>query len=281
MVLAEVPSAAMGAVAAVGKVMPSLHPNQYSLVFNAFSFSVATMFAAFVFFVIAQSRIAPKYRISMMVSALVVGIAGYHYFRIMGSWEGAYVAQGTMYVFSGKPFNDAYRYVDWLLTVPLLLVELVLVMSLPKSKSGSMLTKLSLAAALMIATGYPGEVAAAGDIATRAMWGAISTVPFVYILYVLFKELGDTIAAHPPEAQVLFRNMRLLLLATWGFYPIAYMAPFVGFTGAGAEVAVQVGYTICDVLAKAGYGVLIYNIARIKSENEGWSLDGTAKASHT
>jgi bacteriorhodopsin len=271
--IADLATASAVAMPQVGKVMPTLAPGQYSLVFNAFSFTVATMFAAFIFFLISQPRLAPKYRISMMVSALVVGIAGYHYYRIMGSWVEAYVAQGTFYTFSGHPFNDAYRYVDWLLTVPLLLIELVLVMNLARERSGPMLTRLAIAAALMIATGYPGEVS--GDIGTRALWGAISTVPFVYILFVLFKELGDAMGSQPPRVQLLFRNMRLLLLATWGFYPIAYMAPFIGFSGAGAEVAVQVGYTICDVLAKAGYGVLIYNIARTKSEAEGWSLEGT------
>jgi bacteriorhodopsin len=273
-VLADMASATAGTLPEVGKIMPTLAPGQYSLVFNAFSFTVATMFAAFIFFLISQPRIAPKYRISMMVSALVVGIAGYHYFRIMGSWVDAYVAQGKYYVFSGHPFNDAYRYVDWLLTVPLLLVELVLVMNLARERSGPILTKLAVAAALMIATGYPGEVSS--ETSTRALWGAISTVPFVYILYVLFKELGDVMGSQPERVQILFRNMRLLLLATWGFYPIAYMAPFIGLSGSGAEVAVQVGYTICDVLAKAGYGVLIYNIARTKSEAEGWSFEGVA-----
>jgi len=275
LLLADITAAGASALPEVGKVMPTLSPGQYSLVFNAFSFTVATMFAAFIFFLISQPRIAPKYRISMMVSALVVGIAGYHYFRIMGSWVEAYVAQGKYYVYSGHPFNDAYRYVDWLLTVPLLLVELVLVMNLARERSGPMLTKLAVAAALMIVTGYPGEISS--DTGTRALWGAISTVPFVYILYVLFKELGDAMGSQPERVKVLFRNMRLLLLATWGFYPIAYMAPFVGFSGAGAEVAVQVGYTICDVLAKAGYGVLIYNIARTKSEAEGWSFEGAIK----
>ena len=62
---------------------------------------------------------------SVILSTMVVGIAGYHYFRIFGSWEAAYVLEGGAYVASGTPFNDAYRYMDWLLTVPLLVVELL------------------------------------------------------------------------------------------------------------------------------------------------------------
>ncbi len=258
--------------------LPTLSPGQYSLVFNMFSFTVATMFAAFVFFILVQNRVAPKYRISLIVSALVVGIAGYHYYRIIGSWADAYVLTNGLYVFSGTPFNDAYRYVDWLLTVPLLVIELVLVLALTKEKQGSLIAKLGLAAAAMILLGYPGEVA--GDITTRAIWGAISSVPFVYIVYVLWAELGKALDRQPERVAVLFRNIRLLLLATWGFYPIVYMAPFLGIEGSTATVAIQVGYTIADVLAKAAYGVMIYAIAREKTTADGW-VDSTANTPAT
>ncbi|MEM1268657.1 MAG: bacteriorhodopsin [Bacteroidota bacterium] len=258
--------------------LPDLTFGQYSLVFNMFSFTVATMLAAFIFFILGQARVAPKYRISLVVSALVVGIAGYHYWRIAGSWADAYALAEGAYVFSGTPFNDAYRYVDWLLTVPLLVVELVLVLALAKEKQGSLITKLAIAAALMIALGYPGEISS--DTGTRALWGTLSTIPFVYILYVLWVELGKAMGRQPERVAVLFRNIRLLLLATWGFYPIVYMAPF--FTGgelnASAVTAIQVGYTIADVLAKAGYGVMIYAIAREKSLADGWTVDSSEVA---
>lgn len=251
--------------------MSELSLGQYSLVFNMLSFTIATMLAAFVFFILGQSRLAPKYRISLIVSALVVGIAAYHYFRIAESWGHAFTLTGGKYVASGVPFNDAYRYVDWLLTVPLLLVELILVLNLSREKSGPLLTRLTIAAFLMIVTGYPGEVSA--DTMTRAVWGFISTLPFVYIVYILWVELGKVIETQPERVRVLFRNMRLLILATWGFYPIVYMAPFIGLSGANVTVGVQIGYTIADVLAKAGYGVLIYAVARAKSDNDGWAVE--------
>lgn len=253
--------------------LPTLTAGQFSLVFNMFSFTVACMGAAFVFFILVQSRVAPKYRISLIVSALVVGIAGYHYLRIGQSWAAAFVLTDGVYAFSGKPFNDAYRYVDWLLTVPLLVIELVLVLSLVKEKQGSLIAKLGLAAAAMILLGYPGEVS--GAVGTRALWGALSTIPFVYIVWVLWSELGSAMDRQPERVSVLFRNIRLLLLLTWGFYPIVYMAPFLGISGASATTAIQVGYTIADVLAKAAYGVMIYAIAREKTTSDGWE-DSTA-----
>ena len=216
---------------------------EYSLVYNMLSFTIATMLAAGLFFILAQHRVIPKYRISLIVSTLVVGIAAYHYFRIAGSWADAFtITEAGNYMASGKPFNDAYRYVDWLLTVPLLLVELVLVLNLPKNKTGPLLTKLVIAAALMIGLGYPGELFSADSMfSERGFWGLLSTVPFVYILWVLFSQLGEAMQDQPENVRILFRNIRLLLLFTWGFYPIVYMAPFFGLTGSTSIVTIQVG----------------------------------------
>lgn len=247
---------------------------QYSLVYNMLSFAIASMIFSGVFFVLARDRVAPKYRISLVVSTLVVGIAAYHYLRIFGSWEAAYVLEGGNYVASGKPFNDAYRYVDWLLTVPLLVVELLLVMGLTGAKKEGMLTNMVIAAFLMIALGYPGELITdeTSMMGMRGLWGFLSTLPFVYIVYTLWNELGAAAAEKEGKTAVLYKNIRLLLLATWGFYPIVYMAPFFGWEGASTQVAIQVGYSIADVLAKAGYGVMIYAIAKSKSEDEGYAM---------
>lgn len=247
---------------------------QYSLVYNMLSFAIASMIFSGVFFVLARDRVAPKYRISLVVSTLVVGIAAYHYLRIFGSWEAAYVLEGGNYVASGKPFNDAYRYVDWLLTVPLLVVELLLVMGLTGAKKEGMLTNMVIAAFLMIALGYPGELITdeTSMMGMRGLWGFLSTLPFVYIVYTLWNELGAAAAEKEGKTAVLYRNIRLLLLATWGFYPIVYMAPFFGWEGASTQVAIQVGYSVADVLAKAGYGVMIYAIAKSKSEDEGYAM---------
>lgn len=250
--------------------MPELTVEQFSLVYNAFSFTFAAMLATFAFLVLSRGEVLPKYRMALTLSSLVVLIAGYHYFRIFESWDAAFTFADGVYVASGAQFNDAYRYIDWLLTVPLLVAELVAVLGLARRQAGWMTFRLGTAAALMIVLGYPGEIAA--DTGTRLLWGTLSTIPFIYILYVLFAQLGDTIQKQPDNVRVLLRNARLLLLATWGFYPIVFLLPVL--TGgavtanAGVLVAVQVGYAIADVLAKCGYGILIFFIARAKSEHE-------------
>lgn len=253
--------------------MPELTIGQYELVYNMLSLTIACMFASFVFFVLSKNTVATKYQGSVVASALVVFIAGYHYFRIFGSWEGAYQLSESAGAFlpTGEPFNDAYRYVDWLLTVPLLMVELVLVLGVSGALTRSLITRLGIAAFLMIALGYPGEIDKESTdlFSNRGMWGLLSTIPFVYILVVVIKQLREAMARTSRGIAVLLRNAGLLTLFTWGFYPIAFMAPFYGLTGGTAEVTLQVGYSIADITAKCGYGLLIFAIAKRRSIEEG------------
>ncbi|WP_295635752.1 bacteriorhodopsin-like [Novosphingobium sp.] len=246
--------------------MDTVTPFQFSLVYNAFSFTFATMAAASIFLWLSRSQVAPAYRTALTISGLVTAIAAYHYFRIFESWTAAYTFQNGVVSATGYAFNDAYRYVDWLLTVPLLLIELILVMRLSREQTMSKSLRLGSAAALMIVLGYPGEIAT--DIPTRALWGTLSAIPFVYIVWELFSGLGDSINRQPAVAQELVRKARLLTFASWGFYPIVYMAPYAGLTGGTVTTTIQIGYTIADILAKAGLGVLIFLIAARKSEVE-------------
>lgn len=241
---------------------------QFDTIYNFLSFAIASMLFASIFLLVAQPRVLARYRTALVVSAMVTGIAAYHYFRIFDSFREAYVTdaiggQGIYTLAEGVSFNEGYRYVDWLLTVPLLLVETVAVLALARSESRRLLLRLVPASALMIILGYPGELAI--DNGERALWGALSTIPFLYILYILFVELTKSINRQPESVQASIKNLRWVLLASWGFYPIAYMFPMFGFDGSDAFVLRQVGYTIADVVAKAVFGLLIYKIARLKS----------------
>ncbi|WP_197485089.1 bacteriorhodopsin-like [Phormidesmis priestleyi] len=242
----------------------SLTPSQFNLIYNAFSFAIAAMFASALFFFNARAQVGQKYQLALLVSAIVVSIAGYHYFRIFNSWDAAYSLQNGAYMPTGAPFNDAYRYVDWLLTVPLLLVEAVAVLALPRKVARPLLTKLVLASIVMIATGYPGEIS--NNLTTRMIWGTVSTIPFAYILYVLWVELSKSLVRQPSAVRTLVRSMRLLLLFSWGVYPIAYLLPMLGIVGTTATVGVQLGYTIADVLAKPLFGLLVFAIAITKTK---------------
>lgn len=244
-----------------------LTQGQYDLVYNAFSFVIAAMGASLLFFLLVRNRVHPAHRMAVTLSTLVVAIALYHYLRIFDSWEAAFSFVNGSFVADGKPFNEGYRYVDWLLTVPLLLAELVVVLKLATSTTRSLLVRLSVAAVAMIVLGYPGEIADP-DSATRTLFGVLSTIPFLYILSVLFGELGRSLGRQPAGVRTLVDGLRYLLLATWGVYPLAYIAPSVISDAATAEVVRQVGYSVADVLAKPLFGLLVLAIALIKSREE-------------
>ena len=255
--------------------MPSLSVFQYNLVDNMFSLTVASMGAAAIFLFLSRSMVDEPYRPALMISGLVVTIACYHYFMIRHSWQSAYMLKDGGYVGSGAAFNDFYRYADWILTVPLLMVELISVLRLEKGRATSLLTRLVIAAALMIALGYPGEVISNPEGWTmRVVWGALSSIPFFYILFVLWVELTNSVSSQPPAARRLIEIARIVLLVTWAVYPIAYAmggtvealtAKAGGNVDPSGVVYLQIGYAIADITAKAGFGMLIYAIARAKS----------------
>ena len=97
----------------------------------------------------------------------------------------------------------------------------------------------------------------------------VSTIPFCYILYVLWVQLTKATETASPRVKKLLSDTRLVLLGTWGFYPIAYLMPQLGVDAGSATVALQVGYSVADILAKCAYGFMIHAIAKAKMEDEG------------
>jgi len=249
--------------------MESLTAGQFSLVYNAFSFGIAAFAAATLFFWFGRSQVSHHYKTAMTITGLVTFIAFYHYWRIFSSWGETYEVANGVVTATGIQFNRAYRYVDWLLTVPLLLIELILVMRLSQAETVSKSLKLGGAAALMILLGYPGEVSAGID-TTRLIFGALSMIPFLYIVYSLYSSLGEAIARQHESVRNLIRLARNLTVVSWFFYPVVYFLPFVLRMNGGTSIAViEVGYTIADITAKAVFGLVIFAIAVRKSEAEG------------
>ena len=245
----------------------TLTKGQFNLVYNALSFVIAAMGASFVYFLLVRNRISLKNQPALILTTIVVLIAGYHYVRIFNSWNDAFHYVGGIYLQAGPPFNEGYRYVDWLLTVPLLLSELILVLRLESKVARSLIIRLSVASVFMIGLGYPGELASSHSTA-RLVWGGLSTIFFVYILYVLFVELTRSLGGQPERVRNLVSGMRYILLFTWLVYPIAFVLPRFISNPASALVARQVGYSIADVLAKPLFGLFAVAIMILKTRAE-------------
>ena len=242
----------------------------WSAVYNALSFGIAGMGSATIFFWLQLPNVRKKYRTALVITGLVTCIATYHYFRIFNSWNEAFDVKyepdmNTYKVgLTGAPFNDAYRYVDWLLTVPLLLIELILVMGLPADQTKSLSCTLGVASALMVCLGYPGEIQ--DDASQRWMYWGASMVPFCFVLFQLLVGLGAATQTQPEAAKGLIGQARYLTAVSWLTYPGVYIVKMMGIGGSTAMCAEQIGYSIADVVAKAVFGVLIWAIAAAKSE---------------
>jgi len=245
-----------------------MDPNQFNLVYNVLSFSLATMMATTIFCWMRVGSCAERYKSALIITGLVTFIAAYHYMRIFNSWTEAYEwnSDGTLAV-TGKPFNDAYRYMDWLLTVPLLLIEIILVMKLDEAETTSKAITLGVSSALMIILGYPGESitdpALLGD---RWLYWALAMVPFLYIVYTLLVGLSAATASETdPKVAGLIKMAQWATVISWCTYPIVYVFPMLGVTGSSVIVFIQIGYSISDIISKCGVGLLVYKISMAKT----------------
>ena len=225
-------------------------PQMNLLVYNALSFGTAVMLGAFVYFLTQMNSVAKQYRNGVAVSAVVVGIAGYHYFRMWSGW-----AEGMV--------NEGYRYADWLITVPLLVIELLIVLGVTADRRKKLMTSLVPATVLMIGLGYPGETSA--NETTKWTFWILSMIPFLYILFTLSGELKAAKARETGAVSTSINNATKILLVTWLVYPISYLIPVVFEKSDGTEAGRQVVYTIADITAKALYGLMILNIAKARS----------------
>jgi len=243
--------------------MISITANQLDLVHNVLSMTIAAMAAATVFFFLQRREVAPKYRVVVTLAGLVTMIATYNYYSLLASWDASFINVNGTVKATAHIYNEAYRYADWLLTVPLLMVMLVMIIDLPRRQAQLRSFVLGLQAAEMIVLGYPGQLSS--DATTRWLWWTAGMVPFAIILYQLYVSLAQAIRTQPEETRHLIVAARFLTVAVWCTYPTIYVLPMLGVVGTTSFIFTQVAYAAADFTAKAVYGVMIYMIAVRKS----------------
>jgi len=245
------------------------------------SFSLASMMSTTMYLWFRSFSVQEKYRSAVLISGLVTFIAAYHYMRIFNSWVEAYhyapaeTHNGAMNLnnpsLTGVPFNDAYRYMDWLLTVPLLLIEILLVMKLDERTFSEKSKTLGFGSALMIVSGYYGELVVTGDLTPRWMCWFLSMMFFLYIVYELLVGLS---AATNNEADLEIRGKiqtaQVMTVISWCTYPIVYLFPMLGINASHAVMGIQIGYCLSDIISKCGVGLVIYQITYAKSKKEAY-----------
>jgi len=252
---------------------------QYQAVYNVLSFSLASMMATTMYLWLRAFAVKDEYQSAVIISGLVTFIAAYHYIRIFNSWVDAYeysagtVVNGSLAMtnptLTGVPFNDAYRYMDWLLTVPLLLIEILLVMDLKPEEYTSKAWTLGVGSALMIVSGYYGELVVTGDLTPRWVCWFASMSFFLYIVYELLVGLSAATNAETNDTiKGKIRTAQVMTVISWCTYPIVYLFPMLGVNAGQAVVSIQLGYCVSDIISKCGVGIVIYQITYAKSSSK-------------
>ena len=206
------------------------------------------MMAASALFNLSLNQFDKKWRTSVLVSGLITFIAAVHYFYMRDYWA----------VHSESP--TFFRYVDWILTVPLMCVEFYLILKVAGAKT-SLLWKMIGLSVVMLVTGYFGEAVFSED---AALWGAISGAAYFLIVYEIWfgnaKKLavaagGDVLKSH--------KILCWFVLVGWAIYPLGYMMGTEGwyssFMPSGGNI--DVAYNIADAINKIGFGLVIYSLA--------------------
>ena len=232
-------------------VISKMDPTDYV----GFTFFVGcmAMMAASAFFFLSLNQFDKKWRTSVLVSGLITFIAAVHYFYMRDYWA-AHTESPTF-----------FRYVDWILTVPLMCVEFYLILKVAGAKT-SLLWKMIGLSVVMLVTGYFGEAVFTED---AALWGAISGAAYFLIVYEIWfgnaKKLaiaagGDVLKSH--------KILCWFILVGWAIYPIGYMMGTEGwyssFMPSGGSI--DVAYNIADAINKIGFGLVIYSLAVKKQE---------------
>ncbi|MBF96215.1 MAG: Green-light absorbing proteorhodopsin [Alphaproteobacteria bacterium MarineAlpha9_Bin4] len=204
----------------------------------------AAMVAATYFFWVERDRAVGKWKTSLTVAAMVTGIAAIHYFYMRGVW----VETGETPI--------VFRYVDWLLTVPLQIVEFYLILAAIAVVQSSLFWRLLIASVVMLVAGYLGEV---GSINVWVGF-VIGMLGWLYIIYEIFAGEASQINASKGSAasQKAFNALRLIVTIGWAIYPIGYV---VGYTGGGSAEGLNIIYNLADFINKIAFGVVIWAAA--------------------
>jgi bacteriorhodopsin len=229
-----------------------LAPDDY--VGFTFFIGAMAMLGASLFFFLSLSTFDRKWRTSVLVSGLITFIAAVHYLYMRDYWG----------EFGESP--TYLRYVDWILTVPLMCVEFYLILKVAGAKK-SLLVQLIILSVIMLLTGYIGEVLNR-DMA--ALWGFFSGVAYFGIVYIVWFGAAKKLAVQAGgEVLKAHKILCWFILVGWAIYPIGYMAGTPGwYSGIFDSLSIDVIYNIGDAINKIGFGLVIYNLAVIASNKK-------------
>jgi bacteriorhodopsin len=256
----------------------------FQLSSHVLTLGYAAMFAALLYFVMTYRQVAPKYRMSSVLSGVVMVSAGLLLYVQAQNWTQLLVfdpEMGRYMLGEGRDlFNNGYRYLNWLIDVPMLLFQILFVVELTNSDRSSVRNQFWLSGALMIITGYIGQYYEVTNQTAWLAWGTVSTAFFIHILYVMRKVIREGKEGIPADAKRILTSIWWLFVVSWMLYPGAYLMPLM-IDGEMGVVARHITYTTADISSKIIYGVLLTNLAMKLSREDGYVYEDQETAAAT
>jgi len=209
----------------------------------------AAMLAATVFFFLERFDVEGKWRTAVTVAGLVCGIAFWHYLYMRGVW----ISTGDS--------PTVYRYIDWLITVPLQIVEFYLILAAVTAVKARLFWELLIASLVMLIGGYLGET----EIINTTAGFIIGMAGWIYIVYLIFAGDAAKINANSKNAasQMAFNAMKYIVTVGWAIYPIGYA---VTYFGSGDSETLNIIYNLADFVNKIAFGLVIWYAAKKDSK---------------
>lgn len=244
-------------------------PIQFEVVLSVFTLTAAVFAAVLVYSLATAGSIAPKYRLTSYLTGVVMVSATIELGLLALRWNSAFDYDGSMYVLGDELFSNGFRYMNWLIDVPVLLTQLLIVVGITGKEFRKRWGAFVVAGMAMILTGYYGQFDEVEGGLQFWLWGAISTGFFVWLLIVANTTIKDAKANAPEHVRGLYSKVWILFLVTWNSYVIAYLMPQIA--GSASSVVVRnLIYSFADIGSKAVYGILLAVIAQKVSAHEGF-----------
>ena len=247
----------------------------YQMTSHVLTLGYAVMLAGLLYFILTIKDVDKKFKTSNILSAVVMVSAFLLLYEQAGNWTSSFsfdADRGRYFLTPGSDlFNNGYRYLNWLIDVPMLLFQILFVVQLTTSKKSSIRNQFWFSGAMMIITGYIGQYYEVSDLTLFFVWGAISTLFFFHVLWLMNKVIKEGKIGIPDQGQKILSRIWIVFLISWFLYPGAYLMPYLGgidgflFNESGV-VGRQITYTIADVTSKVIYGVLLGNLAVLLSK---------------
>ncbi|HAV13791.1 MAG TPA: hypothetical protein DCX06_09940 [Opitutae bacterium] len=225
------------------------------LVSTTFNLAFMSMAGGAVFFLAMKNSVIPRYRSTMVVSSVILFIAAMNYYY-MKDWYAASVQGGL------ASFPTSFRYIDWVLTTPLMLVKFPLLLGLGQ-KGQSFMNKLIVLDLIMIIFGFFGEILIDQPTLHYAFF-AVGVLSWVGILYLLLSATSNLPERFSPTVRSCVKVMVGFVLIGWSIYPLGYILPSFGFPQDVRELVYNVG----DIINKVGLAIVVYIAAASLTKEE-------------